>query len=94
MRAKRVDANQKAIVKSLRGIPDVTVADTSSLGNGFGDIVIGYKGKNWIIEIKDGNKPPSAQKLTPDEVRFHNDWKGQINVCNSFDEIFKLIFLR
>jgi hypothetical protein len=90
--AAKIDANQNKVVKSLRGIPGVTVAITSQLGNGFGDFVVGYKKVNWIIELKDGNKPPSQQQLTPDEVEFHENWKGQINVCNSFDEIFKLIF--
>ena len=90
-RAAKIDANQKKIVESLRQIPGVSVAITSQLGNGFADIVIGHKGKNYIIELKDGDKPPSAQKLTPDEVKFKSGWKGQYDVCNSFDEVFKLI---
>ena len=89
--AAKVDANQKGIVKSLRGIPGVTVAITSQLGNGFVDIIVGYKGINYLFELKDGNKPASAQKLTPDEVIWHRDWKGQKAVVNSFDEIFKII---
>lgn len=92
MRLKaKVDANQNKVVKSLRGIPGVTVAITSQLGKGFPDFIVGYKGFNWMIELKDGNKPPSARELTPDEVEFIQAWKGQVNVCNSFDEIFKLI---
>lgn len=92
MRLKaKVDANQKRIVKSLRGVPGVTVAITSQLGKGFVDIVVGYKGMNYLIELKDGEKVKSARKLTEDEVVFHDNWKGQVAVCNSFDEIFKLI---
>jgi hypothetical protein len=90
-RSAKVDANQKAVVKSLRGIPGVTVAITSSLGEGFPDFIVGYKGFNYMIELKDGNKPPSARKLTDDEIEFKQKWKGQYTVCNSFDEIFKLI---
>lgn len=89
--ANRVDSNQSRVVKSLRGIPGVTVAITSDLGKGFPDFIVGYKGFNYMIELKDGSKTPSKRKLTEDEVEFHNRWKGQISVCNSFDEVFKLI---
>ena len=91
MRAKKIDANQNEVVKKLRKIPGVSVAVTSSLGKGFVDLVVGYKNKNYLIELKDGNKPPSARKLTPDEVEFSNEWRGQYDVCNGFDEIFKII---
>lgn len=92
MRKKgRVDSNQKVIVKSLRQIPGVSVAVTSMIGSGFPDLVIGYKGKNYLIELKDGDKPESAQKLTLDEIEFDAKWKGQYAVCNSIDEILKLV---
>lgn len=29
-----------------------------------------------MIEIKDGSKPPSKRKLTPDEARFRGSWTG------------------
>ncbi len=91
-RIARKDKNHKGIVKSLRALPGVTVFDTASLGDGFPDIIVGYKGKNFLFEIKDGSKPPSQRVLTPDEIEFHGGWKGQVNVCNSFDEIFKIIY--
>lgn len=28
------------------------------------------------MEIKDGNKPPSARKLTPAQDQFWKDWEG------------------
>lgn len=91
-RATRKDGNHKAIVKSLRGLPGVTVSDTSGVGDGFPDIVVGHKGINYLFEIKDGSKPPSARKLTEDEEVFHTSWKGQVTVINSFDEAFKILF--
>jgi hypothetical protein len=44
-----------------------------------------YEGANLLVEIKDGEKVPSAQKLTPDEEEFHASWPGQIDVWNSID---------
>lgn len=93
-RAAKVDANQNGIVRSLRGIPGVTVAVTSQLGKGFPDFIVGYRGQNYLIELKDGNKAQSKQKLTHDEVEFHESWRGQVHVCTSFEEIFDLIITK
>ena len=88
---KRTDSNHAEIIKALRKIPNMSVFSTHEVGKGFPDIVIGYKGINYLIEIKDGNKPPSARKLTDSEVKFHNDWKGQIKIVNNLDEVLNLL---
>ena len=92
-RANRRDANHSKIVKELRQIPGISVADTGDLGNGFPDIVVGYKGKNLMIEIKDGEKPPSGRKLTPDEKEFHDTWRGQVCIATCTNDVFDLIKL-
>jgi len=88
---KRTDSNHAEIIKALRKIPNLSVFSTHEVGKGFPDIVIGYKGINYLIEIKDGNKPPSARKLTPDEVKFHHEWHGQIKVIKNIDELLEII---
>ena len=60
-RAAKVDDNQKEIVSALRKL-GASVLITSQLKNCF-DILVGYKGINYIIEIKDGKKPPSQRML-------------------------------
>lgn len=82
MKIARVDDNQKAIVRFLRE-KNVTVSITSATGRGFPDLVCGYKGKNILLEIKDGNKPLSSQALTPEQRLWHYEWKGQVAVINS-----------
>lgn len=77
-----MDDNQKQIVRFLRD-KGVSVAVTSATGKGFPDIVCGYKGKNILLEIKDGAKPLSAQSLTPEQRIWHHDWKGQVSVINN-----------
>ena len=74
----------------------VSVWITASIGKGAGDVVLGvtcHDGRrlNLIVEIKDGAKPPSAQKLTPDEQEFHLNWKGQICVIKNELEAIVLI---
>lgn len=76
-KAARIDNNQPAIVEALRQI-GCTVHPTHMIGSGFPDIIAGYRGVNFLIEIKDGDKPPSKRRLTDDEERFHEDWRGQV----------------
>lgn len=95
VRNKRTDDNQPEIVKALRRI-GCTVAITSAAGDGFPDIVVGRtdlngERKNWLLEIKDGDKVPSKQVLTPDQERFHSKWRGQIDVVNSSNQAINLI---
>ena len=88
---KRTDRNHADIINALRKIPNLSVFSTHEVGKGFPDIVIGYKGINYLIEIKDGNKPPSARKLTDAELQFHSNWKGQIKIVNNLDEVLNLL---
>ena len=87
---KRTDSNQTQIVTALRKL-GCSVAITSSLGKGFPDIVVGWKGRNYLFEIKDGEKSPSQRKLTPDEVKFHEFWYGDIRVVESVDDALKAV---
>jgi hypothetical protein len=89
-RAARIDANQTEIVQALRGV-GATVAITSMVGGGFVDIVVGFRGRNYLFEIKDGSKPPSKRKLTPDEQEFHDTWRGTVFIVNSVDEALQVL---
>ena len=73
-RARRTDANQSAIVKSLRAAGCV-VEVTSDVGRGFPDLVVRTpRGTVMLVEIKDGSLPPSRRALTPDELAFSKRW--------------------
>lgn len=85
-RAARIDANQPATVKALRDV-GMTVAVTSAVGKGFPDLVIGFRGLTCLVELKDGEKTPSAQRLTADEVQFRDSWAGHWCVAGSAEEI-------
>ena len=91
MRPKRIDRNQPEIVKAIRKIPGATVRHTHVIGDGFVDIIVGFKGVNYLLEIKDPSQPPSARKLTKDEQKFHNEWTGQKAVIETINDVLKLI---
>lgn len=86
----RVDSNQRQLVKELRSI-GCSVAITSQLGSGFPDIVVGYRGVNYLLEIKDPDKPPSQRKLTTDEIEFQDKWKGQYAVIHTLEEFMTIL---
>lgn len=90
MRAARIDKNQPSIVAALRKL-GATVLHLHTLGGGAPDLAVGYRGRNALIEIKDGDKPPSAQKLTPDEVEFHRDWRGQVAIIRCEAEVVEFL---
>lgn len=83
--AKRTDANQKEIVKTFRDM-GASVLILSMVGKGCPDILVGYRGVNYLVEIKDGAKAPSAKKLTPAEQDFFFGWGGQVCIIESVSE--------
>jgi len=89
-RAARVDANQAAIVAALRAA-GATVQHLHQIGQGVPDLLVGYQGQNWLLEVKDSSKPPSKRRLTPDEAAWVASWRGQAAVVSSVEEAIDLL---
>jgi hypothetical protein len=64
------------------------------LGQGKPDLLVGFRGRNVLLEVKDGAKPPSRRKLTDDEADWHRDWRGQVDVVESKEEAERTVILR
>lgn len=80
-RAARIDKNQNEIVEALRATPGVTV----ELGHD--DILVGYEGRTYWVEIKSGPKA----RIKPSQEKLLAEWKGQYNICWELDQILYLI---
>ena len=72
-RAARIDANQPAIVEALRKA-GCRVQPLHMVGQGCPDLLVSRQGRVVLMEVKDGTKPPSKQRLTPDEQAWHDLW--------------------
>jgi hypothetical protein len=72
----RTDANHAAIMKVLRQA-GCAVQDLSHVGNGCPDLLVARNGQTWVIEVKDGSKPPSGRRLTPAEKEWLDGWRGE-----------------
>lgn len=86
MRAARADHNQPAIVKYARD-QGITVQHLHTVGKGCPDVVFGYLGFNFLVEIKDPEKPPSAQRLTKDESKWHQEWGGEVSIVKTNEDV-------
>jgi hypothetical protein len=86
-RAAKVDANQPGIVKALRAIPGVSVQ------TGMDDILVGYNGNNYWVEIKEpdcvskktGDIRESA--LKPSQIKLRDEWQGTYLIAWHIDQI-------
>jgi len=74
-RAAKVDANQKEVAQTLERL-GWWVVDLSKVGGGVSDLLVGKRGVLRLVEIKDGSKPPSARKLTDDQIKWHAEAKA------------------
>lgn len=90
MRAAKVDANQSEIVAALRKA-GASVQPLHSVGQGVPDLLCAIAGVTFLVEVKDGEKPPSAQKLTPDQVEWHSKWRAPVYIVNSQAQAVDLV---
>ena len=89
-RAAKIDANQTEIVKALRSV-GASVQSLASTGKGCPDLLVGFRGVNWLLEIKDGQKVKSERKLTDDQVVWHQTWRGKVYIVESVDQALNLL---
>ena len=91
MRAARVDQNHDQVVTALRAA-GATVQSLAGVGKGVPDLLVGYQGQTLLMEVKDGNKSPSARLLTEDQLRWHGSWKGgALAVVDNPDAALRMI---
>ena len=90
MTYRKVDDNQEAIVAALRRV-GASVQSLAAIGKGCPDLLVAYRWNTVVMEVKDGAKPPSAQKLTEDEQEWHARWKDVVYIVRNVDEALKAI---
>lgn len=85
---KKTDNNEAAIVKALRAIPGVKVETDHD------DILIGYKRRNYWIEIKNpdevdkqGRPYAKKSKTAKKQKELLDHWTGTYMIATTLDEI-------
>jgi Holliday junction resolvase len=77
-------------MRALR-LVGVSVVDLSAVGKGCPDLLCGHNHCTVLLEVKDGSKPPSARKLTGEQVRWHAEWHGgELHTVTSVTEALRV----
>lgn len=79
--AAKIDANQPDIVAALRAIG----CSVDVIGEPV-DLLVGYRGRSGTLEVKDGSRPPSERKLTPQQIKFQDEQRGFFRVVESVEQ--------
>ena len=80
-RASRTDSNQRELVEALKKIG----AKCIFIGKPV-DLLVGYRGKNLLLEVKRPDKREWKSALTQEQKNFVETWPGEVVVCYSNEE--------
>lgn len=80
MRAARIDQNHTAVVDALRAV-GASVQSLARVGNDCPDLLVGYRGVNYVLEVKTPKGP-----VKPGQEKWAAQWKGQTAIVRSVDE--------
>lgn len=69
--AAKADRNQPEIVAALRACG----CSVEVIGRPV-DLLVGYQGRNKLLEVKDGERPPRERALTEAQQKFFEGWRG------------------
>jgi Holliday junction resolvase len=85
MRAHRRDLNQSATVRALRDA-GATVVITADVGGGFPDLVVGWRGKTYLVEVK------NLTQLSEKQLEFIERWRGgPVIVLRTVDDVVRFL---
>lgn len=82
-RAARIDANHTDICAALRGM-GVHVTSLASVGNGVPDLLLSYRGRWYVAEIKDGSR---KWDYTPAQNKFSNSARAEVLTFESIVDV-------
>lgn len=55
------------------------------------DLLVGYRGVNLLVEVKDGSRVPSERRLRPSQVAFRDQWRGQWAQVGTVGQALELV---
>jgi len=85
------DNNHREIVKALIQV-GCSVLDIAGVGNGCPDLLVGYRGTNYLMEIKNRKSSYGKRGLKENQQKFANQWRGgQVYVVSTIEEALKII---
>lgn len=90
MRGSKVDANHAAIVQALRDV-GASVQSLAEVGKGCPDILAGFRGVNFVLEVKRPDAAKKRRELDGVQRAWHDGWRGSVHVVLSVDDALRVI---
>ena len=85
---KRTDGNQKALVLAFHRF-GASVQSLHTVGKGCPDLVVGFRGKTFLVEVKLPNG-----KLNKMQREFHAAWNGHpIEIARNLEDMPRILGL-
>ena len=75
----KLDANQPRIVRALRR-SGAFVQSLASVGGGCPDLLVSFRNSWYVIEVKDGSKPPSARARLKGQIEWALKARAHVHV--------------
>jgi len=92
IRRGRIDDTQREIVNALRQI-GASVQSLADVGQGCPDLLVGYRGRNILLELKGKaslkKNPPNG--LTEAQRKWHVLWEGMCFIASDAEEAIELV---
>lgn len=91
-RAAHVDANQGSIVEALRAV-GCKVLSLAAIGKGVPDLLVRRPfGLGLVLlEVKNGKRPPSRQRLRPGQRVFAAEWGEVVRTVKNVHEALEAV---
>lgn len=87
----RIDLNQGEIVNALRQA-GASVLITNRVGRGFPDLAVGFRGRNILMEVKNGKNSYGRRGFNKNQQKFHDEWRGEPPVIvRSIDDALRVL---
>lgn len=85
--ARKRDDNEPGIIAALELAGASVVTQDKPT-----DLLVGYNGDTDLLEVKNGNQPPSWQRVTKDQAEFFRTWQGKrAQIVRSMMEALEVI---
>jgi len=84
-RAAQRDANEPEIVTALEAV-GASVERLDAGPGGIPDLLVGYRGANYLLEVK-----TASGKLRRAQLTWHPEWRGQVSVVRTAEEAWAVI---
>jgi len=91
-KAARIDENQPEIVAALHKA-GAQVQTLAAVGKGCPDLLVSLGGVNYLLEVKNPEKPKADRRLTPAQVVWHNKWRSPVAIVHSIEAALKAVGL-